>query len=552
MHRAKNDETFHHMRLYMQSKQFTKVFLTIWRKYSPNDTARLLFFLLLSTALLLGCRESQPSYPALPADADIGNISLHDETYNTDFGNYAAQFGSILVPSDYADSQSSVIELFFIRIHAQTPSQKAPIFYLGGGPGLSNLTFQPFQPLVADRDFVMVGYRGIDDRAPLLCFDVQEAMTGQKDALGAETRAALAAAFSACADSLTERGNDLGNYTIREVIGDIESVRRALGYAEINLLSESYGTRLAMFYAQHHPDAVARSVMLGANPPGRFIFEKQKIQQQLATYATIWAADTSNPERQTDLLAMMAQVLNDSPRRWLIFPIDLGKVKMATFLMLFHRQSAAMVFDAYVAAARGDASGLAVMTFAYDMLVPSSLNYADLAAKAVSADYDSSRDFVREMAAGETLLGSPHAQLLWGSLQQSDWPKTALPPDFTTLQDADIETLILSGNLDFSTPAEYATKELLPYLSSGRQLIVADAGHTVDLWRLNNAAVVETIVRFIDEGIVAEGRIPYMPMTFEVGLGFAGAAKLAAAAVVVTILFVTFMITFLIYRLRRN
>ncbi|MCA9741376.1 hypothetical protein KC734_07540, partial [candidate division KSB1 bacterium] len=138
----------------------------------------------------------------LPPDTGIGNIALQDETYNTDFGDYAGQYGTIVVPSNYMDSLSAKIELYFIRIHAQTPSQKAPIFYLGGGPGHSNLTFQPFQPLVADRDFVMVGYRGIDDSEPLICFNVQEAMAGEKDALGQRTRAKLADAFSECAGQL--------------------------------------------------------------------------------------------------------------------------------------------------------------------------------------------------------------------------------------------------------------------------------------------------------------------------------------------------------------
>lgn len=534
----------------MQSRQFTKDFLAFYQMSKRKSSLKIVFLILTITIGIWGCRRQQPSHPVLPPDTGIGNIALQDETYNTDFGDYAGQYGTIVVPSNYMDSLSAKIELYFIRIHAQTPSQKAPIFYLGGGPGHSNLTFQPFQPLVADRDFVMVGYRGIDDSEPLICFNVQEAMAGEKDALGQRTRAKLADAFSECAGQLAGRGIDLNNYTIREVIEDIESVRMALGYDQMNLLSESYGTRIATFYAQQHPESLARSVMLGANPPGRFIFENGKIQQQLEDYAKLWRDDANNPARDVDLLATIRQVLDNPPSRWLIFPIDVGKVKMAAFLMLFHRQSAAMVFDAFLAAADGDASGLAVMSFGYDMLVPSSLNYADVAAKAVSADYDSSRDFVTEMASDGTLLGSPHAQLMWGSLQHSDWPKSVLPAPYTQLQNTDIQTLILSGNRDFSTPAEYARDDLLPYLPNGQQIVISEAGHTVDLWTLHNDAVVKCIVGFFDDGRIDADAIPYSPMTFAVGLGFAGAAKVAVTVVVLAFLFVTFMIAFLIYRWR--
>ena len=45
----------------------------------------------------------------------------------------------------------------------------------------------------------------------------------------------------------------------------------------------------------------------------------------------------------------------------------------------------------------------------------------------------------------------------------------------------DAETLILSGDLDFSTPAEYARDDLLPLLSRGRQVVLRGRGHVNDL-----------------------------------------------------------------------
>ncbi|MFQ5631084.1 MAG: alpha/beta fold hydrolase, partial [bacterium] len=451
---------------------------------------------LLILILLVSCRGQQPDHPIASQGADAGTVTIKNETFQTDFGDYPAEYGTIVVPENRLRQDSRLLQLYFIRIHALGTVKNEPIFYLGGGPGLSNLTFQPFEPLLQNRHFVMVGYRGIDDSTPLICFGVQEAMAGAKDELGAASREALAEAFSKCASDLSARGVDLSSYTIRDIIEDIEAVRKALDYEKINLLSESYGTRIAYFYGLHHPDAIRRSVMLGANPPGRFIFEAEKIDAQLAYYGRLWANGENNPNKNIDIVAMIRQVLQDMPKRWLIFPIDAGKVKMATFLMLFHRQSAAMIFDTYLAAANGDASGLAVLTFAYDMLVPSAMNYVDAAAKAVSVDFDSTRNFAVEMA--ESVIGSPHAQLLWGSIQQSGWPKETLSVAFTKPSKSDVETLILSGSIDFSTPAEYATDELLPYLHKGKQIILAEAGHTADIWSLDLPATIKMITSFYD------------------------------------------------------
>jgi pimeloyl-ACP methyl ester carboxylesterase len=532
----------------MQSKGFTN------RKHRFYFSPAHFFWLkmIAIAALLTGCRNRQIDHPLPPPGSEAGTVVVENETFETDFGNYPAEYGTIVVPENRRKPGSRVLKLYFIRIHAKRPAQKEPIFYLSGGPGASNLTFQPFEPLLQDRDFVMVGYRGIDDSTPLMCFDVQQAMSGQKDGLGAATRNALAKAFSKCAGELAGQGFDLASYTIRDVIEDVEAVRNALGYEKINLLSESYGTRIAYFYGLKYPQSLRRSVMLGANPPGRFIFEAEKIDEQLTYYGKLWAEDKNNPNRRIDLVATMRNVLQNMPGRWLIFPIDAGKVKMATFLMLYHRQSAAMIFDAYLAAAGGDASGLAVLTFAYDMLVPSALNYADAAAKAVSVDFDSTRNFAAEKISENSVLGSPHAQLLWGSIQASDWPKKTLPEEYTRARRSEVETLILSGSIDFSTPAEYATTELLPYLPNGKQIILAEMGHTADLWSLSHAATIRTITHFYDTGGVDESLKKYIPMEFSVGLGFPGAAKLAIGVIVFGLLVVIALLAFLIFRIRQG
>jgi pimeloyl-ACP methyl ester carboxylesterase len=58
---------------------------------------------------------------------------------------------------------------------------------------------------------------------------------------------------------MAEEGIDLGGYTIPEVFENLEEARMALGYEHVNLLSESYGIRVAQVYAAAHADRVALS-----------------------------------------------------------------------------------------------------------------------------------------------------------------------------------------------------------------------------------------------------------------------------------------------------
>lgn len=153
------------------------------------------------------------------------------------------------------------------------------------------------------------------------------------------------------------------------MIGDLEAARQALGYEQINLISYSYDTRVAQLYTNQYSDHIHRSIMVSVNPPGRFFWEPEMIDAQIEHYAQLYA-QTDSP-RSPDLAQTMFDVSRNMPRRWLFIKIDPGKVKSATFAMLYHRDTAAMAFDAWLAAEEGDPSGLALISLAYDFLIPS-------------------------------------------------------------------------------------------------------------------------------------------------------------------------------------
>ena len=118
-------------------------------------------------------------------------------------------------------------------------------------------------------------------------------------------------------------------------------------------------------------------------------------------------------------------------------------------------------------------------------------------------------------------------RMLWGPLPYGHWPTQQLPEEFRQLKHSDVETLILSGNMDFSTPPEYATKELLPYLRNGRQVILSECGHVGDVMYLNAENTRRILTSFYRAGVVDTSLNVYTPMNFNVSWGFPKMAKVA-------------------------
>jgi hypothetical protein len=79
-----------------------------------------------------------------------------------------------------------------------------------------------------------------------------------------------------------------------------------------------------------------------------------------------------------------------------------------------------------------------------------------------------------------------------------------------------VETLLIGGKLDFATPPQWATRELLPHLPNGHQVVLGNLGHTDDFWSYEPAASDRLINTFFDTGRVdtslyARNRVDFTP-----------------------------------------
>jgi pimeloyl-ACP methyl ester carboxylesterase len=475
----------------------------------------------------VSCSRKETSI-TVPDGARAGDlVGMEACTYESKDIEYAADCGTLVVPENRSDPNSRLIALPVTRILATGSNPNEPIFRLTGGPGSSNMKFSPFEEILENHDIVMVGYRGVDGSVVLDCPEVSKAWKGVgRDLFSEDSLTNIGQAFARCGKHLQEQGVDLDGYTMAEVIEDMEAARIGLGYKRVNLLSGSYGTRVAMFYASLYPDSVYRSVMVAVNPPGRFVYEPEVIDQMIRRDAELCSQDPDCSGRTDDLAETMRNVAHNLPRRWLFIPINPGKVRVTTQFLLFRRRSAATVYDLYLAAEEGDPSGLALTSVMYNFIWPGMNTWGEWANKG-SPDYDTSRDWITDMDPPGSILGSPLSLLIGGSMVQIGvgWPQPSLPPDFNEVPASDAETLLISGNMDYSTPAQFATEELLPQLSNGHQVILTEFGHTGDVWGFQPEAIKHLVTNFYDTGLVDDSLFTHQSMDFYVERGWPTQAK---------------------------
>jgi pimeloyl-ACP methyl ester carboxylesterase len=447
------------------------------------------------------------------------NLQMKEGKYK----GYLADIGTCRVPETYANPAGKMITLPVIRVRSKVTFPAEPVFFLNGGPGLSNLKTDIPAWIIDKHDFVLVGYRGVDGSPILDCTAVQQVFKKIEPSINREYLEKVSAAFEESWEHDRERGINLSAYSIPNVIEDMESVRKALGYQKIDLFSNSYGTRVAYIYSLAHPGSLNRSVMIGVNPPGHFVWEPAIIDKQLGYYRELRKKNGGAKEQSVNILHAMETVLRKMPARWAVFSINPAKVRVLSFVMLFHQTTAPMVFDAYVKAAHGDPSGLAMMSMMYGFMIPKMLNWSDLVLKG-GIDADPARNYALAMDPPNAILGSPLSKLFFGSISYNNKLVSGIPPSYRQLNATDVETLMINGTADFSTPLENA-QQLLPYLKKGKLVALPEMGHVNDILSIQPDAFRHLVTTFYDTGNADSSVYKYEPIRFKPRMSLATMAK---------------------------
>jgi pimeloyl-ACP methyl ester carboxylesterase len=518
-------------------------------------TNHLLIAILLFAALLLAaCGIRAAAAPAVPPDAQSGDLTSVEQCEYQAPGSktkYAAECGTLVVPENRDKPGSRLIALPVVRIPASGPNPEQPVFWLIGGPGGANVTWDPPAWILAKHDVVMVGYRGVEGSVVLSCPEItsrQKIHLG-KDFWSEQANAEYAAGAKQCAARFQAAGVDLSGYSIPGVVGDMEAARIALGYDKINLFSESYGTRVAEIYAYLHPESLHRLILVGVNTPGHFLFYPETLDQQIGYLSKLCAQDAACSSRTSDLAQTMYDVNHNMPRRWLFLPIDPDTVRLASQFLFASNSQTSLLIDGYLAAGEGDPSGLAManlittMTFNPDFFILG--EYFSVGASTDREKYGGKES----ISLGDSIMGAPLSEMIWP--MAADWPVEMIPKELREFQDTDVDMLLINGSLDVATPPS-DLDEARPYWHKAQMVLLPEFSHVGDEYTLQPKAWERLITSYYDTGVADSTLYVYQPLSFKPAISMTVVARLLVAAVIVVPALLILGIVFVVRRIRRR
>ncbi len=421
--------------------------------------------------------------PKVYAQGKTGFTELKRESIKIDQQEYVLIRGELRVPEDWSNADSRSITLP-VQIIKSAHEKAAPIFWLDGGPGASNMlslskiaSASPTK-LLTNHDFVCIGYRGVDGSTVLKSKKINKAFRANKHPmLSDQSLNAIEASIKAYSKRLKKEGIDINQYTMLSVINDLEYARQQLGYTNINLLSASYGTRIALLYNYKFPSVILRTIMIGACPPGYFLTRQEQAENTINYYDSLYRLNSGVAD-EGSIREAMQRAFDNLPKRWAGFRLDPDKIKAGTSSMLYARGAAVWAFNAYFKAAnKGDYSWLYMLQKIYEMNNKAVMG--DVYAKTVSADRGSNvndlpnRDHLRKSS---SLLGNNIAAI-YGATAQA-WSIKSIPDEYTISRTSQAEVLVISGDLDFRTPANITNRELMPFLKNGRHIVLQNMSHS--------------------------------------------------------------------------
>ncbi|HHH27488.1 MAG TPA: alpha/beta fold hydrolase, partial [Polyangiaceae bacterium] len=209
---------------------------------------------LIAVGATSGCRDEGAS-PGATATLAMASCTV------AGYG-HPVECGGLEVPANRDDPNGTKLALRVVRVPVRgSEPEPVPLFMLAGGPGQAATEAYPpmltiLGEAVRNREVILVDQRGTGQSAPLDC-ETPDDLSAAFDADGLEKTARR------CAAALDFQP---AHYTTAASADDLDAVREALGYPEIDLLGMSYGTRLALTYAERHADHTRSLVLDGMAP----------------------------------------------------------------------------------------------------------------------------------------------------------------------------------------------------------------------------------------------------------------------------------------------
>jgi pimeloyl-ACP methyl ester carboxylesterase len=419
-----------------------------------------------------------------------------------------ARCGTYEVYEDRAKKAGRKVPLRVVVLPALAPSPAPdPLVLLAGGPGqAATRVAAQLRPVLESlnrrRDILLVDQRGTGDSRPLEC------ELAPKDAPLAEQ---LDTTFreEPLRKCLQGYDADVRLYTTPLAMDDLDEVREALGYPQLNLYGVSYGTRAALVYMRQHPQRVRTALLDGVAPLSMVLglHIPRDAQRALDLVFSHCEQDASCArtyprlrERFGELLARLEQPLQVQVAHPLTGKLESLALSKEAFLtgvlsLLYSAELTALVPLALDRAERGDWSAYMATLHTMSSGVESNM-YQGMQLSVICAE---DAPLLSEEAVARETQGSLFGDFYPRNLLRSCgvWPRGEVPADYHQPVSSQAPVLLMSGELDPVTPPSWA-EEAKKTLPRSAHVVVPGVGHNT----LGVACVRKLMQQVVEQGSV--------------------------------------------------
>jgi pimeloyl-ACP methyl ester carboxylesterase len=440
--------------------------------------------------------------------------------------------GTYDVWEDRASKKGRKISMKILIFKATDPNpQPDPFIYIPGGPGSSATEDAPYlaQALAEirkQRDLLFVDQRGTGGSNPLNCAFFNDA----------EPQSYLGYFFPLedvrkCRTDLESKA-DLTLYTTTIAADDLDEVRAALGYPQLNLYGASYGTRAALVYLRQHEARVRTATLFGVSPTNQFmprVFPKdteRALQGVLSECATDAGCRKAFPNIKAEARQVLERLIKapaeveltrntvsntagttvSSPPAKFTVTLSRDLAAEAIRYMLYNPAAALRIPLFLHLGAQGNFVPLARAALDYRQNIVATGSNGLYLSVTCAEDLPFVKANEAKQLAENTFLGDYRYR------HQSEacalWPRSSIPNGYAQPVKSNVPVLIFTGEWDPVTPPSNAAS-VAPSLSKSLNIVVPHGGHSFNglegtdcVQRLQNEFVAKGTIEGLDVSCV--------------------------------------------------
>jgi pimeloyl-ACP methyl ester carboxylesterase len=411
--------------------------------------------------------------------------------------------GYVIVPESHAQPNNGrTLKLAVVVFKSTNPKPApVPIINIEGGPGgqvqgaISALTGDYYKAFTGNTDAIFYDQRGVGKSEPaLFCPEFYTDLPvppaqpfGDPEKLDDELRAALY-----CHDRFVNQGYNLNAYNSSESAGDINDIRIALGYSQLNLYGSSYGTLLAQTVMRLYPQIV-RSVVLDSVVRPDINFDLNSVATGSRSFNLIFqtcAADAACNKAYPDLKNVFSKTIAKLDSKQASVPVtdpyygDKFDVKISgtelvqlLFQLMYSSRALPKIPQLIYSISKADYSllGSIISSSLYGDDIDWGMYFSVVCSEVWPFTGPDEQKIAEANALPELLKGNDKSVQSTITLCRK-WNVLKADPAEHTLLKSDLPTLVMEGQFDPITPPEYGQK-VASQLSKSFYVEFAGYGH---------------------------------------------------------------------------